>query len=348
MNIEGNHILVVDDVLTNLQITAQTLKEAGYKISLAESGESALNLLKQEMPDLILLDIMMPEMDGFEVCRHIKASEKLKDIPVIFITAINQNEDLVKGFNAGGVDYITKPFNHAELLIRVKNHLELSLSRKKLLETIKTRDKLYSIIAHDIRTPFNSIATMVDAVVNGIVDTQSAEFARMLKLLEKSSNETLTLLNNLLNWTKFQIGAINLNPRKLYINPVLADCIQLLSANAQLKSIMIEHIQTEEFMAYFDEITMHTVFRNILSNAIKFTCDQGIIKVWTEQRDNFMSVYFQDNGIGISYDVIQKIFNKNEPYTTRGTKNEQGSGLGLFLVKDLIEQNHGTIRVESQ
>jgi DNA-binding response OmpR family regulator len=126
LKITNRHILIVDDVLKNLQLTAQILKDADYTFSLAQDGQNALTLLEQDIPDLILLDIMMPGMDGFEVCRKIKQDERLNEIPIIFLTARNQTEDLIEGFKAGGLDYITKPFHRDELLIRVKTHLELS------------------------------------------------------------------------------------------------------------------------------------------------------------------------------------------------------------------------------
>ncbi|HEY4785580.1 MAG TPA: response regulator, partial [Bacteroidales bacterium] len=143
-------ILIVDDNLKNLEVLTKILKEEGFLISLAQDGGEALDQLNNITPDLILLDIMMPEMNGLEVCRRIKQNDKLKEIPVIFVTAKNQTEDLVEGFKAGGVDYISKPFQRDELLVRIKNHLELTGSRKRIIALNRTRDKIYSIIAHDI------------------------------------------------------------------------------------------------------------------------------------------------------------------------------------------------------
>ncbi len=348
MDVLDSKILIVDDVLMNLQITAQILKEEGYKFSLAQDGKSALNLLENETPDLILLDIMMPEMDGLEVCRIIKKDERLKEIPVIFITAFNQSDDLVEGFKAGGVDYISKPFNRDELLMRVKTHLELSLSKKMLIETIKTRDKLYSIIAHDIRSPFNNIIMLIESIAAGIINVSSKEFKEVIFHLEKSTRETGTLLDNLLDWTKLHIGKITLRPQNTHVLRIINDCIRLLEGNARYKNISIGKNIPVDLMAYFDEVTMHTIFRNIISNAIKFTPENGKIKIETNDTGSYISVIISDTGIGISNEVLSKIFDKNESYSSLGTKNEHGSGLGLQLVKDMVEQNNGTIRVESE
>jgi len=347
METSGLHILIVDDVLKNLQITVQILKEAGYVFSLAQDGQSALNFLGETVPDLILLDIMMPGMDGFEVCRKIKQNNKLKEIPVIFLTAKDQTEDLVEGFKAGGVDYITKPFNRDELLIRIETHLELSRSKRKILEMLKTRDKLYSIIAHDIRSPLSSITLIINTIAKGKLNIASNEFKTMMQNLEKSTRHTNTLLNNLLEWTKIHGGAITLKPKLSLVYPIIAECLQLLNGNAQDKNISIQILIPNDTEAFFDEVTMHTVFRNIISNAIKFTPENGNITIESGKSDGFVPIIFNDNGVGMPKAVLQKIFEKNEAFTSLGTKNERGSGLGLYLIKDFIEQNKGKIKVDS-
>lgn len=347
MDTYSQHILIVDDLLTNLEVTAQILKEGGYKFSMAQDGNSALKTLESDTPDLILLDIMMPEMDGLEVCRIINQNDKFKNIPVIFITAINEVKYLVEGFKAGGVDYITKPFNREELLIRVKNHLDLSLAKRNLLDTIKIRDKIYSIIAHDVRTPLTNIMLLIEMLANKNIEFGSKEFCDILLDLEKTTNETFTLLNNLLEWTKMQGETIKLNPQNIHLVPFINECIQLLSGNAKNKNISIDNHIKGDPIAFFDEVTMHTVFRNIISNAIKFTSENGKITIESVASGNQLSVIITDNGIGMPQEILQKIFDKNELYTSRGTKNERGSGLGMQLVKDLTEQNKGNIEVKS-
>ncbi len=344
---EQINILVVDDNQPNLKVVSSSLKIEGYNIALALDGTSALKVLDDNKIDLILLDIMMPGIDGFEVCRRIKQNEKLKDIPVIFLTAKNQTEDVVEGFKAGGVDYITKPFNRAELLIRVNNHLELSRSRKKILEMNRTRDKLYSIIAHDISSPLSGIAVTISSINSGHLDTSGDDFKQIMLHLDKSTRETLTLLDNLLEWTRVQGGAIRMNPQDTHLYPVVADCLQLLKGNATNKNITIELNVAEDAEAFFDEVTIHTVFRNIISNAIKFTPDNGEIFIDSEDFGDFLAISVKDTGTGMSENKIQKIFEKNEHYTSPGTKSEQGSGLGLFIVKDFVNQNKGEIKVVS-
>lgn len=345
-----SNILIVDDNPENLKVVSGFLKEAGYKIALALNGLNALEILHDNKIDLILLDVMMPEIDGFEVCQMIKQQKDLHDIPVIFLTALTDTESLLKGFHVGGVDYVSKPFIREELLIRVKNHLDLSFARKKLVDTIKTRDKLYSIIAHDIRAPFSNISILISALSEGIIKADSDKFKEILTHLDKSAHETATLLTNLLDWTKLQVGALTLKPQILNINPVIDDCISLLEGNAYNKNITIEfHPSTDKMEAFFDEVTMHTVFRNIISNAIKFTPQNGAISIHTKPlNDSYLTVVFNDNGAGISKEVLNKIIVDNETYTSRGTNNEKGSGLGLQLVRDLLEQNKSSFSIESE
>ena len=342
------HILVVDDNHENLRVVSNFLKEQKYKIALATDGNSALEVLEKNPIDLVLLDVMMPGMDGYEVCRQIKENKKLAEIPIIFLTARNNPEDIVAGFEAGGVDYLTKPFIRDELLIRVKTHIELSLSRKKLIETVKTRDKLYSIIAHDIRAPLASISMLIYMLNDDENGMKSDLLSEVMPTLTKTVHNTGILLDNLLKWTRLQTDNITLTPQTLEISPIVEDCVDLLKGNANEKNISVESKVERDLIAFFDEVTIHTVFRNLLSNAIKFTPDNGSIIISAKPDGNFVSVTVEDTGKGMTEEVRKKIFDNDEIHTTYGTKQEKGSGLGLRLVKDLVSQNKGKLTVESE
>ena len=343
------NILVVDDNHENLRIVSNFLKEEGYKIALALDGNSAFTVLNENHIDLILLDVMMPEIDGYDVCRKIKGNDKQKEIPVIFLTAKTSPEDIVKGFEAGGVDYLTKPFIRAELLVRVKTQLELYFAKRKLQNTMKTRDKLYSIIAHDLRAPFASISMLINLVTDENLSPENLDIKELMAHMGKIAHETETLLNNLLVWTKLQSDAIILRPQQLAIFSILADCLNLLEGNLREKAISVELNINKDLTAYFDEITIHTVFRNILSNSIKFTREGGKISVNADLIEgNKLAIKIKDTGVGMPEHIVRKIFDNDESYSSFGTKNEKGSGLGLKLVKDLVEQNRGTVNVESE
>ena len=347
-NQNNQYILIIDDNPLNLLLTNKVLENYGYQSLTAESGLEGMAIMEQKLPSLILLDIMMPDMDGFEVCRIIKNNEKWKEIPIIFLTANSHTEDLIEGFEAGGVDYITKPFKSEELLVRVQNHLALSDSKKIILDMNRSRDKLYSIIAHDIRSPLSGILQTVDAIDQGYFDPSSDDFKEVIHHLKLRTKETSTLLNSLLLWTRMQDENMSIELVETNLNVIVNSCVQLLEASASNKNISLSVEFEEDFFAICNEVSIHTVLRNLISNAIKFTANNGKIKIYCIQNETEVEVTVQDNGVGMSEDSIQKIFDKNEHFTSSGTDNEQGTGLGLMLVKDFVKKNNGTIKVESR
>ncbi|MBI9062275.1 MAG: hybrid sensor histidine kinase/response regulator [Marinilabiliaceae bacterium] len=348
MNQEAPYILIVDDNLTNLKVTTGFLKDQGYRIGLAQSGAMALNQLDSNIPDLILLDIMMPEMDGLEVCRRIKKQMHLVAIPIIFLTAKTQTEDLVAAFQAGGVDYITKPFQKDELLARVKTHIDLSMARQRIEEMNKTRDKLYSIIAHDIKTPFSNIILMIDALQNNHIDPASQDFQEVITQLSDNTHNTLSLLKNLLTWTRFQTRMNDLQPAENNLSALVYETVYLLHPSAVNKKIAIESELPDTTLAWYDETTMHTVLRNLLSNALKFTPKGGHIQISITKQSDYQQLTIKDSGVGMSADTLRDIFDHHKPLSTPGTENEPGTGLGLMMIKDFVARNHGQIQIESQ
>ena len=347
MNQKKKTILIVDDNPMNLLLTSHVLENEGYATLTADDGRAALKELEKQTPSLILLDVMMPEMDGYEVCRLINANEEWTDIPIIFLTANAQTENLVEGFKAGGVDYITKPFKGEELLVRVKNHLELADSKKMIVEMNKSRDKLYSIIAHDIRSPLSGILQTVDAIDQGYFDPNSDDFRELIHHLKIRTKETSTLLTSLLQWTRLQSEEIQLDLKQNDISVVIKSCIQLLEANAHDKDIRLIYEDTLPGVCIYDEVSMHTVIRNIISNAIKFTPISVSITIRINQTGTELQISIQDTGIGMSDEVIKTIFERNQHFSSSGTANEQGTGLGLMLVKDFVKKNNGQIMVNS-
>ncbi|MFM2291740.1 MAG: hypothetical protein RIS29_1553 [Bacteroidota bacterium] len=347
MNQKKKTILIVDDNPMNLLLTSHVLENEGYATLTADDGRAALKELEKQTPSLILLDVMMPEMDGYEVCRLINANEEWTEIPIIFLTANAQTENLVEGFKAGGVDYITKPFKGEELLVRVKNHLELADSKKMIVEMNKSRDKLYSIIAHDIRSPLSGILQTVDAIDQGYFDPNSDDFRELIHHLKIRTKETSTLLTSLLQWTRLQSEEIQLDLKQNDISVVIKSCIQLLEANAHDKDIRLIYEDTLPGVCIYDEVSMHTVIRNIISNAIKFTPISGSITIRINQTGTELQISIQDTGIGMSDEVIKTIFERNQHFSSSGTANEQGTGLGLMLVKDFVKKNNGQIMVNS-
>jgi two-component system sensor histidine kinase/response regulator len=340
-------ILIIDDNPMNLLLASKVLEINNYDSTTAESGLEGIALIEKEIPSLILLDINMPEMDGYEVCRKIKEVEKWKEIPIIFLTAQIHTENLVEGFEAGGVDYITKPYKSEELLVRVKNHLELAESRRTILEMNRSRDKIYSIIAHDIRSPLSGILMTLDTIDQGYLDPNSEDFKEIIHQLKIRTKDTTTLLSSLLNWTRNQDMNVILHPKETNLNILIISCIQLLMDVAKNKNISILNEISENVNSWCDEVSINTVFRNIISNAIKFTPSDGSITITGKELDKSVEISITDTGIGMPEEAIRKIFGENQHYTSSGTENEQGTGLGLMLVKDFLKKNNGSLVVKS-
>lgn len=341
-------VLIVDDVTKNIQVVANFLQQAGYEINFAVSGDSALKHIKQDKFDLILLDIMMPEMDGFEVCQKLKDSDETKDIPVIFLTAKTDIESIKKAFNAGGVDYITKPFNKAELLARVKTHLELQQQRKDLRELNATKEKFFSIIAHDLKSPLNQLLGLSDILIKELEKGNIDEIRSLASIINDSAKSGRTLLENLLDWSRSQTGVINYQPEKLDLKSLTDEILYHLEKNAEAKKVILKNNINDEIYAYADPNMIKTILRNLISNGIKFTPKGGVIKINAVKSENEIVCSVSDNGIGIQNDDIEKLFRIDINPNTIGNSMEKGTGLGLILCEEFVAINRGKIWVESK
>ncbi len=348
-------ILVVDDNKENLKVVSSFLKKEGYRIALALNADDAMNILGENDIDLILLDVMMPGIDGFTLCRKLKKDEKLSDIPVVFLTAKTETSDLVEGFNAGGVDYITKPFQKEELVARVNNHIELTQARKKIIQQAehiqrinRTKDRLYSVIAHDIKSPFSNISMLISTLADGYLEAGSEEYDEILQSINRSSQETYALLENLLQWTRSQTGNLEVSPEEFSLKEMVGNVLRMMDSVAAKKNIRLHQNVPAELKMKADTNMIRSVLQNLISNAIKFTHEDGEICLKAYTKDNENVVEVTDNGIGMSSEQKKKLFVDEGQLTTRGTKDEKGSGLGLLLVKDFVSRHRGSIEVDSK
>lgn len=342
------NIYIVDDVHENIQVLANILKNNGYNFSVARNGEQALEGIQLKLPDLILLDVSMPGMDGYEVCKELKSKEKTAEIPVIFITARIETEDIVKGFRAGGVDYLTKPFNSEELLARIKTHLDLKDSKEMLLELNATKDKFFRIISHDLRSPIASLTSFTASLIDNM-DTYSPEYLKeMLKVIHDSTTATYKLVENLFAWASAQSGKIEFNPELIDVKELVFESVSMVLYAAVNKQIELTQHCEDHCVIFADRNMMQTVLRNLCSNAIKFTPKGGKITVHCKANHENVEFTVSDNGLGIPEKKIVKLFKVGETYSTRGTENESGSGLGLILCKEFVEKNGGNIWVQSK
>ncbi len=347
-------VLIVDDNANNIKVIAITLRSQNYQLVIATSGKNAIEMVEKTRPDLILLDIMMPGMDGYETCEIIKSKEENRNIPVLFLTALNQKDNIVKGFEVGGVDYITKPFNKEELISRVKTHLELKLTRDELEGTTRhltelnsLKDKMFSVIGHDLRSPLGSVKMTLEFLSQSASDSCSEEHRSTLDLMVKTTDEVFNLLENLLGWGKSQSGNLSLEPENIELYDLLESVYFLNRGHLRMKNIQFNLDVDKGLLVHADLNTLKIVFRNLLSNAIKFTPEGGFIQVSSRKINEQVQITVRDSGVGIAPENLTRLFEPGTHITTYGTNKESGSGLGLKLCYDFVQRNNGNIDVES-
>ena len=348
MNHESLKILIVDDVDENIKLAANILKDNGYNISYARSGKEALDKISKIAFDLILLDIMMPEMDGYEVAEIIKQIKEYKDVPIIFVTAKDEIDDIVKGFSAGGVDYITKPYNSKELLARVGTHLELYTTKKELKNTILVKDKMMSIISHDLLGPLGTIKMSLDMFLAGEFKYAQDNVEEFLGNVQSSLDSSYSMMLNVLEWARNINNLDKINIEEFNVNDKISEILQVFTSKFKQKNINYIVDINEDITIFYDIDILKIIVRNLISNAIKFTENEGEIKIYLEDINNKTFVCIKDTGVGMSHEIKEKLLQQNSFYTSNGVNNEKGHGLGLNLVKDFISILDGDFIIESE
>ena len=350
-------LLVVDDVQTNVLLLKALLGKEGYGILVANNGQEALEVIRNENPDLILLDVMMPGMDGFEVAERLKSEEFRCEIPIIFLTALDDTQSIVNGFKLGAGDFISKPFRKEELMVRIKHQLSLVAARRiieekneELRKTIAGRDKMYSVIAHDLRSPMASMKMLCNMIMMTIEpNSLPSDVFEMLEMTNKTAEEVFSLLDNLLKWTKSQLGKLSLLPQEVDIVGLAQGVVEVFSPIAESKGIRLKLLNDREAINVCVDIEMiKSVVRNLISNAIKFSNKDTEIRVSLNVEGEEVIVTVSDNGCGIKEEDQPKLLNAATHFTTFGTNSEEGSGLGLLLCKDFVTKNKGRLWFESE
>ncbi len=346
-------ILIVDDVMSNVLLLKILLKNEQFQVCTANCGNMCIEQARAEKPDLILLDVMMPDISGFDTAVIMKKDPELKDIPIIFLTALNSPSDLVKGFQVGASDFLSKPFNKEELIVRVMHQIAyvaakrlIEKQNRELMATISNRDKMYSVIAHDLRSPMASIRMVLNLVVASTSpETVGPELFELLDKANRESEEVHDLLDNLLKWTKSQTGRLNVVLQDLDLNDIIPGVVEIFEMIAATKKIHLSYTGSSVIVRA-DNDMLKTVVRNFISNAVKFSPEGSTIEITVTTPDaDFAKISVRDHGVGIASDRIGSIFHKGE--TTYGTGGEEGSGLGLQLCQDFARKNGGDVMVES-
>ena len=348
-----NTVLVIDDQPRNLQLAAYVLNPF-YELILVNSGDKGIRMATEKCPDLILLDIMMPEMSGYEVCARLKENPDTKNIPVIFVTAKTEEEDIIQAYEVGGVDYVLKPFRAKELLVRVQTHLAIREAQQKteqlnahLRELNQNKDRLFSVISHDLRGNAGRIDSLVHLILLEMKENSAAAM-EMLPMLKESSRKNKELLEDLLLWARSQFDKIEYRPASLAVEEVVNRAEEQVKIQAEGKQISFVRELSHDLKIFADLNMIITVLRNLYSNAIKFSQAKSTIKTKAYGQAGKVLIEVTDSGMGIQKEHLDKLFNQSKSRTTTGTAGEKGSGFGLELCYDFVKKNGGEITVQSE
>ncbi|MBF0258711.1 MAG: hybrid sensor histidine kinase/response regulator [Desulfamplus sp.] len=365
-----NKILIVDDNPTNLKVLFDYLSgEKGYKSFVAKNGREALERTAHAQPDIILLDIMMPEMDGYETCRRLKEDDNTKEIPIIFLTAFADTENKVKAFDHGAVDFIVKPFNQKEVLARIKTHLTISRQKKELekantaleqtnidlekanIDLAKanaSKDKLFSIVAHDMRNKLFGLTGSIEMMESFFNELNDDEKQQRIKAMSKSAQQMYKLFENLFTWARMQTGSIEVVTEKLNVRQTASEIIDFFKEDAKAKGIELISNVKDGCDVMYDKNMLSFIIRNLVHNAIKY-CDTGnSITISCIHQDQYHRISVKDTGTGMKKEVCDAIFKVGARSSKPGTRKEGGSGLGLMVAREFAELNRGTLTIQSE
>ncbi|MBK8434537.1 MAG: hybrid sensor histidine kinase/response regulator [Chloroflexi bacterium] len=359
LNTHRADILIVDDTPANLQLLTTTLSKHGYNVRAVTDGRHALMAARAVPPDLILLDIMMPEMDGFQVCAQVKADAKLKDIPIIFISALDETVDKVHGFQLGGADYVSKPFKLEEVLARMEIHLTLYHQRRQL-EQAREQDRLYfekisqlkdefvSTASHDLKNPLTNIKLSVDLLRRAAEKNDPHLHQKYLANIYNQVERMQQLITDLLDIVKLETGRA-LVREKVNIRPFLQRVVDDFALVAQESHLeLVYESPATELIAHIDPQQLGQALHNLLSNAIKYTPKGGRVQLAAEQHHEQMQITVQDTGLGIPEADIPHVFEKFYRVADAAHMSVEGTGLGLSIVQTVVEQHGGRVHLASQ
>ncbi|MEQ9310570.1 MAG: hybrid sensor histidine kinase/response regulator [Balneolaceae bacterium] len=358
-------VLIVDDTEANIKLLSHVLREAGFSPIVAFNGTDAIELIKGRKPDLVLLDIMMPDMTGYEVCKAVNKEEELKSIPIIFLSALSETSDKVEGFEVGGVDYITKPYQKDEVLARIRTHLFLSKLQKERDERIEIlrkteielreinskKDQLVRIVSHDIKNPLTGIVGLANLIKEN-PDLPKDEVSNMLSAMEQSGKKLMDMVEKVLDNENHSKSKDELKLTEGFLEDLVEKVISVNKPKAMLKGITLNLINKITVnKVKLEHTKIEIALNNLISNALKFTTSNGQVELFVSSTQHKILFRVQDSGIGIPENLVSNIFG-SESYkkgtSKLGTDGEIGTGLGLDVVEKYVNIHNGKVWVESK
>ena len=342
-------ILVVDDDRMNIRILESILKKEGYAFFSTETAEDALAAYPTFRPDLVLLDVMLPGIDGFETCRRLRAAHGDACAPIIFITAKAESEDVVAGFNAGGADYLPKPFRAKEALVRIRTHLENRQYAAQLRRANEAKNKFLGMCAHDLRNPLASIRGLAEFLNEPSIGPLNTEQADIVGSIHGASQSMLDLVNELLDIATIEAGELRLTPSPTPLRELAEKAIRLAAMEAARKGTRLElDPASASPVVTLDAARIRQVVDNLLSNAVKYSPPGSVVTIRIESTADSAVVAVRDQGPGIPDAERGRLFQDFGRLSSVPTGGEKSTGLGLAICRKIVEAHHGRIDAENQ
>lgn len=340
MTINYAEILVVDDMPDHIAYSGTILRAEGYRVFAATSGKAAFKFLERKIPDLILLDIQMDDIDGLTLCRIFKENPQTKDIPIIFLTAETSPETIQQGFALGGCDYVKKPFIKEEYLARVRTHLQISAQQKELAAANNELNLFCSAVSHDLKAPFNIINMLIEMLRNELSGIQNDDISNIMDMITAKSTQTKTMIERLFDFSKM----CNITPRMTMVNiqEIIQTTFQELHDLSPERDIDFRCGELPEVKG--DPVLLQAVVKNLLANAIKYTSKRkkAVIEVSGHVTQNNRIIKIKDNGSGFDMAYADKLF---QVFQRLHSEEEfEGSGVGLALVSRIMKRHNGEVK----
>ncbi len=345
------NILVVDDTPSNLALLTCTLRDRGYVVRPVPNGALAFRAAVAQPPDLVLLDVAMPGLDGFEVCALLKADPRLSDIPVIFLTAHTDTAEKVRAFEVGGIDYVTKPFRCEEVVARVETHLELRRQKRelrdsydRLAELERLRDSLVHMVVHDLRSPLTALGGLL-SMIGYRVGEQDPQTRRDVETCMSISSRIVDMLTAVLDASKLEAGAMQ-------VDLCLCDLAQITThVIAEMRGLALDRnvlFGSPPVPAVADPQLITRVVQNLLGNALRFTPRQGTIRIEIAVTEESIRFAMTDEGKQVPRELKPRIFEKYGAVQAGGGKGIFSTGLGLPFCRMAVEAHGGAIGVDDR
>lgn len=357
VELKGRKILLVDDDRMNLLILRRILHHEGYVLADADSAEAALAKYDDFQPDLVLFDVVLPGMNGFEACRELRRRYGAEAAPVMFITSKQESDDVVEGFSAGGVDYVFKPFAQKEVVARVRTHLQIRLlmdQQKSLVEQLSRADaaknKFLGMAAHDLRNPLSSIRGLAEFLSDGTVGPLTPDQLELINLIHQASRGMVTLVNDLLDVATIESGELRLSKAPVLLADILQKSISLSAHESARKQtrIVFEDRPATAPLIVLDADKIRQVIDNLLSNAVKYSPPGSTVRVSLDVRDDGSQTFrVRDQGPGIVDNERDRLFKDFGRLSAQPTGGEKSTGLGLAICRKIVDAHHGTITAEN-